>query len=37
MSVLTKPQVMQADVAKISAVIGWLYNDKNNIHNTICS
>jgi hypothetical protein len=25
MSVLTKPQVMQADVAKISAVIGWLY------------
>jgi hypothetical protein len=24
MSVLTKPQVMQADVAKISAVIGWL-------------
>jgi hypothetical protein len=23
MSVLTKPQVMQADVAKISAVIGW--------------
>jgi hypothetical protein len=24
MSVLTKPQVMQADIAKISAVIGWL-------------
>ena len=27
MTVLKKPQVMQADVAKISAVIGWLYND----------
>jgi hypothetical protein len=24
MNVLTKPQVMKADVAKISAVIGWL-------------
>jgi hypothetical protein len=24
MSVLTKPQTMQADVAKISAAIGWL-------------
>jgi hypothetical protein len=24
MSVLTKPQVMKADVAEISAVIGWL-------------
>jgi hypothetical protein len=23
MTVLKKPQVMQADVAKISAVIGW--------------
>jgi hypothetical protein len=27
MTVLKKPQVMQADVAKISAAIGWLYND----------
>ena len=27
MTVLKKPQVMQADVAQISAAIGWLYND----------
>jgi hypothetical protein len=34
MTVLKKPQVMQADVAKISAVIGWLYNDQNHLYNT---
>ena len=37
MSVLTKPKVMQADVAKISAVIGWWYNGKNYVYNSICS
>jgi hypothetical protein len=37
MTVLTKPQVMQADVAKISAVIGWFKNDKNYFHNSFSS